>query len=96
MGNYLEKNIQIFTETQNKFNEYSKSNNNNLNPFVSPEAWTKIMSNQPPNLQNFMTNYLDQTKDAFSRMEKQMQMNTRSMFGQGTDPKSTKEKKEKK
>jgi len=29
-------------------------------------------------------------------MEKQMQMNTRSMFGQGTDPKSTKEKKEKK
>ncbi|OUT98220.1 MAG: polyhydroxyalkanoate synthesis repressor PhaR [Betaproteobacteria bacterium TMED41] len=72
MGNYLEKNLQIFTETQNKFKEYSKKTTD-TNPFVSPDAWSKVLSNQAPNMQKFMSNYLEQTKNAFTLFEKQME-----------------------
>lgn len=74
MGNYLEKNLQVFTETQNKLKEYSKKNAD-TNPFVSSEAWSNILSSQAPNMQKFMSNYIEQTKSAFSIFEKQFEKN---------------------
>ena len=74
MGNYLEKNLQVFTETQNKLKEYSKKTAD-ANPFVSSEAWSSMLSNQAPNMQKFMSNYLEQTKNAFSLFEKQIEKN---------------------
>ncbi len=92
MGKYLEKNIQLFTETHNKLNEFAGKNSES-NPFTSPEAWSKVFSSQTPNMQNFMTNYLDQTKEIFSQMEKQIDKNTKTIFGhQDAEKKENKEK----
>jgi polyhydroxyalkanoate synthesis repressor PhaR len=84
MGTYLEKNLQIFTETQNNFKEYSKKTTD-ANPFVSPDAWSKIMSSKNPNIQNFMSNYLEQTKNAFNLFEEQMEKNTGNVFKQDSN-----------
>ena len=77
MGNYLEKNLQLFTETQNKLKEYSKKTTDS-NPFVSSEAWPSMLSSQAPNMQKFMSNYIEQTKNAFSLFEKQIEKNFES------------------
>ena len=96
MGNYLEKNLQLFTETQNKLKEYSK-NNTDSNPFVSSEAWSNILSSQAPNMQKFMSNYVEQTKNAFSLFEKQMEKNFNSEHNcDVNDSKTTKDHKKKK
>jgi polyhydroxyalkanoate synthesis repressor PhaR len=77
MGSYLEKNIQAFTELQQRFSEQSgvvgaKS--------FSPEMWTQFMSVQAPMMQGLMTNYLEQSKALFVQMQEQMQKNAESLF----------------
>jgi polyhydroxyalkanoate synthesis repressor PhaR len=81
MGNYLEKNLQIFTDTQTKFKDYSNKNTN-TNPFISPDAWTKVFSNQAPDMQKFMSNYFEQTKNAFNVFEEQMKKNVSKEYKQ--------------
>ena len=94
--NYLEKNLQLFTETQNKFKEYSKKTTDS-NPFVSSEAWPSMLSSQAPNMQKFMSNYIEQTKNAFSLFEKQIEKNFESKQNYDvSDNKTTKDNKKKK
>ncbi len=87
MGNYLEKNLEFFTHTQNKFKEYSKKTNEE-NPFVSSEAWSKVFSNKNQNMQTFMSNYLEQSKNTFKIFEKQMEKNARAIFNQEVNDKT--------
>jgi polyhydroxyalkanoate synthesis regulator protein len=75
MGSYLEKNVQVFTDIQNKFTGAIEGK-----PF-SPEMWTQFMNVQGPMMQGMMNNYIDQSKNLFLQMQEQMQNQSKAMFG---------------
>ena len=79
MGSYLEKNIQVFIDIQNKMTENSKGVVDDK-PF-SPEMWTQFMSVQAPMMQGMMTNYIEQSKSLFIQMQEQMQKQTEQFLG---------------
>lgn len=78
MGSYLEKNIQVFIDIQNKLAENSKDLYVGK-PF-SPEMWAQFMNVQGPMMQGMMSNYIDQSKNLFMQMQEQMQSQTKNMF----------------
>jgi polyhydroxyalkanoate synthesis repressor PhaR len=77
MGAYLEKNIQVFKEMQDRMTEQSQAL---YGAKFGPEAWTQFMNMQSPVLQNIMNNYVEQSKQMFVQMQDQVQDQTRSMF----------------
>ncbi len=79
MGSYLEKNVQAFTDIQNKFTS-SAAGAFEGKPF-SPEMWTQFMNVQGPMMQGMMNNYIDQSKNLFIQMQEQMQSQSKTMFG---------------
>ena len=68
MGAYLEKNIQIFMDLQQKMTEQPGG--------LNPEAWQQFMNVQSPMMQGMMGTYLDQSRNAFTQMQEQMQKNS--------------------
>lgn len=79
MGSYLEKNVQAFTDIQQKFTGGTAGNFEGK-PF-SPEMWTQFMSVQGPMMQGMMNNYIDQSKSLFVQMQEQMQSQSKNLFG---------------
>ncbi len=79
MGNYLEKNIQVFIDIQNKMAENSKGLIDEK--AFSPEMWTQFMSVQAPMMQGMMSNYIEQSKSLFMQMQEQMQSQAKNVFG---------------
>jgi polyhydroxyalkanoate synthesis repressor PhaR len=79
MGSYLEKNVQAFTDIQNKFTSNAAGAIEGK-PF-SPEMWTQFMNVQGPMMQGMMNNYIDQSKNLFIQMQEQMQSQSKAMFG---------------
>jgi polyhydroxyalkanoate synthesis repressor PhaR len=79
MGSYLEKNIQVFIDIQNKFAENSKGLMDEKT--FSPEMWTQFMSVQAPMMQGMMSNYIEQSKSLFIQMQEQMQSQAKNVFG---------------
>ena len=79
MGSYLEKNVQAFTDIQNKFTSGAAGGFEGK-PF-SPEMWTQFMNVQGPMMQGMMNNYIDQSKNLFVQMQEQMQSQGKNMFG---------------
>jgi polyhydroxyalkanoate synthesis repressor PhaR len=79
MGTYLEKNVQAFTDIQNKFTS-SAAGPFEGKPF-SPEMWTQFMNVQGPMMQGMMNNYIDQSKNLFIQMQEQMHSQSKAMFG---------------
>ena len=79
MGSYLEKNVQAFTDIQNKFTT-GKTGGFEGKPF-SPEMWTQFMNVQGPMMQGMMNNYIDQSKNLFVQMQEQMQSQSKNLFG---------------
>lgn len=73
MGMYIEKNVQLFTDFQNKLSDQSHS--------ASPEAWKQFMGMQPPMMQNMMSSYMEQSQSMFTQMQDQMQKQTEQMLG---------------
>ena len=73
MGSYLEKNVQMFTDFQNKLAEQAQG--------TSPEAWSQFMRMQPPAMQNMMSSYMEQSQNMFTQMQDQMQKQTEQMLG---------------
>ncbi|QIL72441.1 polyhydroxyalkanoate synthesis repressor PhaR [Diaphorobacter sp. HDW4B] len=71
MGSYLEKNIQAFTDMQNKMSEQAKG--------LTPEMWTQFMSPQSPVYKGMMGNYMEQSQAMFTQMQEQMQKQTEQM-----------------
>jgi polyhydroxyalkanoate synthesis repressor PhaR len=82
MGSYLEKNVQAFTDIQNKFLANSTGGGSALEgkPFSS-EMWTQFMNIQGPMMQGMMNSYIDQSKNLFIQMQEQMQSQSKSLFG---------------
>jgi len=72
MGAYLEKNVQIFMDLQNKMAEQSKG--------LTPELWAQITSLQSPMMQGMMGSYMEQSRNAFAQMQEQMQKNSEQML----------------
>ncbi len=79
MGSYLEKNVQAFTDIQNKFTTGAGGGVEGK-PF-SPEMWTQFMNVQAPMMQGMMNNYIDQSKNLFVQMQEQMQSQSKNIFG---------------
>ena len=73
MGNYLDKNVQMFTDMQARLAEQSKG--------MTPEAWAKFMGAQSPIVQGMMGNYTDQSRTMFTQLQEQMQKQTEQMLG---------------
>jgi polyhydroxyalkanoate synthesis repressor PhaR len=73
MGNYLEKNVQAFTDMQAKLAEQSQ--------VLTPEMWAQFTSAQNPMMQGVMGNYLEQSKSLFETLQEQVQKQTEQMFG---------------
>ncbi len=78
MGSYLEKNIQVFIDIQNKLTENTKGVIEDK-PF-SPEMWSQFMTVQAPMMQGMMTNYIEQSKSLFVQMQEQMESQTKNVF----------------
>ncbi len=78
MGNYLEKNLQAFTDIQTRFAEQSKGL---YDPKVmSPELWTQFLAGQAPVVQGLMGNYLEQSKNMFLQMQEQLTQQAETLF----------------
>ena len=82
LGNYLEKNIQTFIEIQKRLQEQSQSIYGDAAP-AAPNAnsWADFLKMQGPAMQGLMSNYLEQSANAFIEMQRQMQNQTRNLFG---------------
>lgn len=72
MGAYLEKNIQIFMDLQQKMRDQGGT--------LNPEAWQQFMSMQSPIMQGMMGAYLEQSRTALTQMQEQMQKNSEQML----------------
>ena len=80
MGNYLEKNIQTFMEIQHRL-QAQGANKMGENPLLSSDAYSQFVKMQGPAIQGLMSNYLEQSANAFLDMQHQMQQQARNMFG---------------
>ena len=78
MGNYLEQNLQGFTDLQARFAEQSKGLYDPKN--FTPEMWTQFVSGQAPMMQGLMGNYLEQSKKLFAQMQEQMGQQAGALF----------------
>jgi polyhydroxyalkanoate synthesis regulator protein len=72
VGAYLEKNMQVFIEMQQKMTTQPSG--------ASPEAWSQFLTMQGPMMHTVMTSYLDQTKHTFEQMQEQMQRSSEQML----------------
>ncbi len=81
MGNFLEKNMQMFTEMQGKVNEQTQSVMQGETPnFANPALWGDLMKFQGPALQKMMGDYLESGANMFVQMQQQMQEQAKTAF----------------
>ena len=79
MGQYLESNINAFSEMQRKMQDQMRGVYGD-NATASQEMWAKFLSFQAPAMQNVMGSYLEQSKDMFVQMQEQIESQTRNLF----------------
>ena len=72
MGSYLEKNVQIFMDLQNKMSEQTKG--------LNPDLWKQFTNVQSPLMQGMMGTYMEQSRSAFTQMQEQVQKNSEQML----------------
>src|SRR5690606_9225719 len=77
MGSFLEKNIQVLMDIQDRMAEQSQGL---YNKQFGPEVWAQLMNVQTPALQNMMNSYIEQSKNLFVQMQDQVQDQARTMF----------------
>ncbi|WP_374354185.1 polyhydroxyalkanoate synthesis repressor PhaR [Chitinimonas sp.] len=92
MGNYLEKNMQLFTQMQQRLQEQAKTVGEN--PLAAnSNLWGEFMKFQAPAMQNMMTSYLEQSTNMFVDMQQQLQDKAKNMWtGFGFPPSGTDKK----
>ena len=71
LGTYLEKNMQVFMEMQQRMQDQAQS--------WSPEAWQQLMAGTPA-MQNWMNTYMDQSRSAMQQLQDSMQAQSESML----------------
>lgn len=80
MGGYLEKNLELFAQMQQKLQDQTRSVYGDNNVFTSPNLWGEFMKFQGPAMQNMMTSYLEQSTNMFVEMQNQMQERAKNLF----------------
>ncbi|NHQ85373.1 polyhydroxyalkanoate synthesis repressor PhaR [Iodobacter sp. HSC-16F04] len=81
MGNYLEKNMQLFAEMQGRLQTQAKSVITGENPMLSnANLWGDFMKFQGPGMQSMMNNYLESSTSMFVDMQQQLQDRARHLF----------------
>ncbi len=79
MGNYLERNMQLFTELQKRVQEQSQALYG-TNAKAGTDLWNQFMSFQGPAMQGLISAYMEQSRNVFLQMQQQLQNQTRTMF----------------
>lgn len=79
MGNYLEKNLQIFTQMQERLQNQTKAVYGD-NPITNNHMWADFLKFQAPAMQGMLTSYLEQSTNMFVDMQQQMQDRARNLF----------------
>jgi len=79
MGSYLEKNLQTFTDIQQRLAEQSKGL---VDPtkLQSPELWAQYLNGQAPLVQGLMGSYMEQSRQVFLQMQEQMAKQASALF----------------
>ena len=73
VGGYLEKNMQMFTDLQERMRGQSQA--------LSPEAWQQMLAPAgAPLMTELMSNYTEQTQNALKAMQEQMQKQGEQMW----------------
>jgi polyhydroxyalkanoate synthesis repressor PhaR len=91
MNPFLEKNLQLFEQMQEKMKEQATAMYGD-NPMLNNTMWAEFMKFQGPAMQNMMTNYLEQSTGMYLEMQTRMKEQTKQMFtgftfpGFGTTP----------
>jgi polyhydroxyalkanoate synthesis repressor PhaR len=81
MGNYLDKNMQLFAEMQGRLQTQAKSVITGENPMLSnANLWGDFMKFQGPGMQSMMNNYLESSTTMFVDMQQQLQDRARHLF----------------
>ncbi|HSC80990.1 MAG TPA: polyhydroxyalkanoate synthesis repressor PhaR, partial [Chitinolyticbacter sp.] len=81
MGNYLEKNMQLFAEMQHRLQDQAQSAISADNPLLNnANLWGDFMKFQGPALQNMMSNYLESSTSLFVEMQQQLQDRAKHLF----------------
>ncbi|AMC34143.1 polyhydroxyalkanoate synthesis repressor PhaR [Janthinobacterium sp. B9-8] len=81
MGNYLDKNMQLFAEMQGRLQTQAKSVMTGENPMLSnANLWGDFMKFQGPGMQSMMNNYLESSTSMFVDMQQQLQDRARHLF----------------
>ncbi len=80
MGNYLEKNMQLFTEMQTRLQDQAKTSLGGENPMLNPNIWGDFMKFQGPALQSMMGKYLESSTALFVDMQQQLQDRAKHLF----------------
>jgi polyhydroxyalkanoate synthesis repressor PhaR len=82
MGGYLEKNLELFTQMQQKLQEQTTAVLGD-NPLMNNATlWAEFMKFQAPVMQNMLGGYLEQSTNMFVQMQQQMQSPAMNMFNQ--------------
>jgi polyhydroxyalkanoate synthesis repressor PhaR len=73
MGSCLEENVQSMMDIQNKLTEQAKGQ--------SPDMWAPFTNLQSPLMQNMVGGYAENSRNAFLKMQEQMQKQTEQIMG---------------
>ncbi|XLM21648.1 polyhydroxyalkanoate synthesis repressor PhaR [Chromobacterium piscinae] len=80
MGPFLEKNLQLFSQLQQKMQEQTRAIYGD-NAMLNTPLWGEFMKLQGPAIQNMMANYMEQSTGMFLEMQNRMQEQTKQLFG---------------
>ncbi len=72
LGAYLEKNMQVFMEMQQRMQDQSGQ--------WSPDNWQQLMTSGAPGLQNMMGAYMEQSRAAMQQLQESMQTQSEQML----------------
>jgi polyhydroxyalkanoate synthesis repressor PhaR len=80
MGPFLEKNLQLFEQMQQKIRDQAQALYGD-NAMFNSSLWSEFMKFQGPAMQNMMSNYLEQSTGMYLEMQNRMQEQAKQMFG---------------
>ncbi|MBA4707575.1 polyhydroxyalkanoate synthesis repressor PhaR [Aquitalea sp. FJL05] len=85
MGPFLEKNLQLFGQMQQKLQEQTRAMYGDKAVF-NTTMWGEFMKLQGPAIQNVMSSYMEQSTGMFLEMQNRMQEQTKQLFSGFTFP----------
>lgn len=80
MGPFLENNLQLFAQLQQKMQEQTRAIYGDKT-MLNANLWGEFMKFQGPAVQNMMANYMEQSTSMFLDMQNRMQEQTKQLFG---------------